>query len=239
MRHLLSAYVHRQLTIAGWLCAVSKQEWNVLRHFWAVVAVTNNGPLQVETNVDIKDGPLGGLYWDRNLIEVFMVNVVNILLEQVRRSKDQDCPTTKDGTKLYTGECYWDSSYVREFNPREQNAVMRALDLDGSERISLEEHYFRHFADRNSDLTVSKAEYALSLYSQTTGDFEEHDLNQVYTRPPTPAPAPRRNSRACGAGRCHHLLGAQVHPSGPEPARPEAGQGRVDPFGPPPVFRPI
>lgn len=51
-------------------CAVSKPEWYVLRHFWAPVAVSKNGPLQILTNVDLKDGPLGGLFWDKNLIEV-------------------------------------------------------------------------------------------------------------------------------------------------------------------------
>lgn len=51
-------------------CAVSKPEWYVLRHFWAPVAVSKNGPLQTSTNDFLKDGPLGGLFWDKNLIEV-------------------------------------------------------------------------------------------------------------------------------------------------------------------------
>lgn len=100
-----------------------------------------------------------------------MADTVNILLEQVRRSKNQDCA---DATK----PCYWDSSYVREFNEREQSRVMRAFDIDGSESVSLEEHYFRHFADQNGDGVVSQAEYALSLYDQSTGGFENHDMNQ-------------------------------------------------------------
>ena len=99
-----------------------------------------------------------------------MADSVNILLEQVRRSKNQNCADV-------TQPCYWDSSYVREFNSREQSRVMRTFDIDGSESVSLEEHYFRHFADRNGDGVVSQAEYALSLYDQTSGSFANHDMN--------------------------------------------------------------
>mmetsp|Transcript_24410 Transcript_24410/g.61773 ORF Transcript_24410/g.61773 Transcript_24410/m.61773 type:complete len:960 (-) Transcript_24410:329-3208(-) len=150
--------------------AVSKEEWYVLRHFWAPIAVSRNGPLPENSNVKMKDDPLGGLYWDDGVLEVFMIDVVNILFEQVSKSRAWWC----------TGAtaCYWDSSYVREFNQREKNRVMRSLDLDGSQRVSIEEHYFRHFADRNSDGVLDKAEYALTLYTQSTSAFDTHDLNK-------------------------------------------------------------
>eukprot|EP00961_Rhodomonas_salina_P286209 3867293-Rhodomonas_salina.1 len=61
---------------------VSKEEWYVLRHFWAPVHLAGAGPLPTSEAIAMKDGPLGGLFWDANLIELFMVSVVNILLEQ-------------------------------------------------------------------------------------------------------------------------------------------------------------
>jgi voltage-gated potassium channel Kch len=149
---------------------VSKEEWYVLRHFWAPIAVSRNGPLPEDSNTKMKDGVLGGLYWDDGVIEVFMIDVVNILFEQVSKSRQWWCTGSSP--------CYWDSSYVREFNDREKNRIMRSLDLDGSQRVSIEEHYFRHFADRNGDGTLDKAEYALSLYAQSASAFDTHDLNK-------------------------------------------------------------
>jgi hypothetical protein len=52
---------------------------------------------------------------------------------------------------------------------------MAALDLDGSGRISLEEHYFRVFADADADGALSPAEYDASVYP--AGGFADHDLN--------------------------------------------------------------
>jgi hypothetical protein len=52
---------------------------------------------------------------------------------------------------------------------------MAEQDLDGTGRISIEEHYFRAFADGNADGALSPAEYAASLYP--VGGFAQHDLN--------------------------------------------------------------
>ena len=82
----------------------------------------------------------------------------------------------------------WDPSLVREPTTAEITQALQEEDLDGSQRISLEEHYFKVFADTNGDEYVSKSEYYLSLYKKTTGgavdnqylypiNFNLHDLN--------------------------------------------------------------
>ena len=53
--------------------------------------------------------------------------------------------------------------------------MLSAWDLDGSGRVSLEEHYFRVFADAAGDGALTPAEYAASLYP--AGGFAAHDLN--------------------------------------------------------------
>jgi len=165
---------------------VSKEEWYVLRHFWAPVHLAGAGPLPTSEAIAMKDGPLGGLFWDANLIELFMVSVVNILLEQVVASKCWGCGCC--GADICPEDCPWQSGYVREFTSREQNSVLRKIDLDGSQRVSLEEHYFHSFADRNGDGVVDLDEYYHSLYpmvdeqgrpdsSRNRVQFTKHDLN--------------------------------------------------------------
>ena len=53
---------------------------------------------------------------------------------------------------------------VREPVAPEKTEIMRTMDLDGSERVSLEEHYFRVFADINGDGHLDANEYYSSLY---------------------------------------------------------------------------
>ena len=60
----------------------------------------------------------------------------------------------------------WDSSLTREPTSEEIEQTVQRLDLDGSTRISVEEHYFRWFADLNADGWLSKDEYYLSLYKK-------------------------------------------------------------------------
>ena len=58
----------------------------VLRHFWAPIHLSSVGPLQSSNNglvSSLSNGPLGGLYMDQNLVQVFMTNIVNVLLAQV------------------------------------------------------------------------------------------------------------------------------------------------------------
>jgi hypothetical protein len=53
---------------------------------------------------------------------------------------------------------------VREPVATEKKHIIRSMDLDGSERVSLEEHYFRVFADTNGDGHLDVNEYYSSLY---------------------------------------------------------------------------
>ncbi len=51
--------------------------------------LSNVGPRQDENNglvSTLSDGPLGGFYWDKNLIKVFVTNAVNLILAQVVRN---------------------------------------------------------------------------------------------------------------------------------------------------------
>jgi len=156
---------------------VSLNEWYVLRHFWAPVHVANAGPLPISQAENMEDGTLGGLFWDINLIEIFMTQTVNILLEQVVASKCWGCGCCPDSFDPCPESCSWQSGYVREFTAREQNTVLRSIDLDGSTRVSLEEHYFRNFADRNGDEVLDREEYELSLYGHREVPFDQVDLN--------------------------------------------------------------
>ncbi len=72
--HITSRHTQRNLFLTRSyfdLCAVSMHEWYVLRHFWAPVAVSNTGPLPESSNEYLKDGPLGGLFWDPNRESLF------------------------------------------------------------------------------------------------------------------------------------------------------------------------
>jgi hypothetical protein len=165
---------------------LSLEEYLVFRHFWAPVHLAQVGPQPENEAVLLKDGPLGGLFWDKNVVEVMMVNVINIILEQVEVSKTWACGCT--GGVVCPSSCPWNSGNARESNEQEMLKILRTLDLDGSSRVSIEEHYFVNFADRNGDGTVSKEEYYLSLYPttlqdgtrdtpQTSYNFGKHDLN--------------------------------------------------------------
>eukprot|EP00291_Cryptomonas_curvata_P020946 CAMPEP_0172171292 /NCGR_PEP_ID=MMETSP1050-20130122/11810_1 /TAXON_ID=233186 /ORGANISM="Cryptomonas curvata, Strain CCAP979/52" /LENGTH=667 /DNA_ID=CAMNT_0012842705 /DNA_START=529 /DNA_END=2532 /DNA_ORIENTATION=+ len=78
-------------------------------------------------------------------------------------------------TDRCNADCRWDSSFVREATDGELSRLMAEQDLDGTGRISLEEHYFRIFADADADGALTPAEYAASLYP--AGGFALHDLN--------------------------------------------------------------
>jgi len=222
---------------------LSLPEWHIFRNFWAPVHVSNVGPRQASNNgqvATLSDGPLGGFFYDSNLIAVFMTNSVNMLLEQYTYSTccscscscNGNCTCNGDGGKQVCGNfqyppcnladvaataacevkgfcnatripacsdvrvftrtdgsnfsvlnyadpcdpnCAWDSSFVRESTTSEAKRVLSNWDLDGSGRVSVEEHYFRLFADANSDGLLSPAEYAAALYP--AGGFADHDLN--------------------------------------------------------------
>ena len=66
-------------------------------------------------------------------------------------------------------------SFVREATDTELSRVLADQDLDGTGRISIEEHYFHYFADTNGDGLLTPAEYASSLYP--VGGFATHDIN--------------------------------------------------------------
>ena len=67
----------------------------------------------------------------------------------------------------YMGRTGFLSSSVREPVPYERLKIMQELDLDGSLRIGLDEHYFKHFADKDGDGFLSKSEYYGSNYRKT------------------------------------------------------------------------
>jgi len=164
---------------------LSREEWLVLRHFWAPVLASQAGPLQ-RGDQALADGPLGGLFWDQNVIEIFMTNAVNTMLEQVLQSKKWACGCMPGD--LCPADCPWQSGYLRESSKKEGSLVLRSFDLDGSGVVSLEEHYFRNFADQDGNGMIDKLEYYESLYSRSTPEgfldtpmrshnFDQHDLN--------------------------------------------------------------
>jgi len=129
----------------GW---VSLEEYFVLRHFWATVHLTRTGPLSPPRDgKPMKDGPFGGFFLDFGQLQVWFDLVQSYLLEQYMDN-------------------FWDTSLIRPPTPDELTDTVRRMDLDGSTRVSLEEHYFRVFADRDGDGEVSNAEYYLSLYKK-------------------------------------------------------------------------
>eukprot|EP00286_Rhodomonas_abbreviata_P028842 CAMPEP_0181312076 /NCGR_PEP_ID=MMETSP1101-20121128/13496_1 /TAXON_ID=46948 /ORGANISM="Rhodomonas abbreviata, Strain Caron Lab Isolate" /LENGTH=920 /DNA_ID=CAMNT_0023418887 /DNA_START=518 /DNA_END=3280 /DNA_ORIENTATION=- len=127
---------------------VSLEEYFVLRHYWATMHLTRTGPLTPPRDgKPMKDGPLGGFFLDFGQLEVWFSLVQTYLLEQYWDNG-------------------WDASLIRVPTEDELMDVVQRMDLDGSTRVSLEEHYFRVFADRNGDGVVDKTEYYLSLYKK-------------------------------------------------------------------------
>ena len=151
---------------------VTQEEFLVLRHFWAPVHVTRMHPAKAhDLGGQLRDGPLGGFFFDIVQLQSFFTVLVGSMLEQY-------------------WDNLWDPSLVREPSAGELAEVMQKMDLDGSTRISFEEHYFRIFADRDGDGFVSKNEYYASLYRKlaTASDvdnphlsplnFQMHDMNE-------------------------------------------------------------
>jgi len=127
---------------------ISLEEFLVLRHFWAVTHTVKTGPLRAADNGnDLQDGPLGGLFLDYGQVKAWFTVANSINIEKYLDN-------------------FWDTSLTREPTDEELLQTMQRFDVDGSTRISIEEHYFRVFADRNGDGWVSKDEYYLSLYQK-------------------------------------------------------------------------
>eukprot|EP00286_Rhodomonas_abbreviata_P022102 CAMPEP_0181315640 /NCGR_PEP_ID=MMETSP1101-20121128/15483_1 /TAXON_ID=46948 /ORGANISM="Rhodomonas abbreviata, Strain Caron Lab Isolate" /LENGTH=955 /DNA_ID=CAMNT_0023422861 /DNA_START=290 /DNA_END=3157 /DNA_ORIENTATION=+ len=128
---------------------VSRDEWRVFRHYWSPALVSRAGPGKVpEDGRPLADGPLGGFFIDRYFMQIWFKNMVNIMLEYYIAHSDE-------GFRMID---------VREPVSMEKLNILRDMDLDGSERISNEETYFRLFADKNSDGSLSPEEYYDSLY---------------------------------------------------------------------------
>ncbi len=107
---------------------VSLEEYFVLRHFWATMHLTRTGPLAPPRDgKPMKDGPFGGFFLDFGQLQVWFQLIESYLLEQYMDN-------------------YWDTSLIRVPTPDELTDTVRRMDIDGSTRVSLEEHYFRVFA---------------------------------------------------------------------------------------------
>ena len=151
---------------------VSYEEYIVLRHFWTPVLISNSGPAPLAGG-SVASGPLGGLFWDKEMVSVWVTTANNILL------------------RLYITN-NWDSAATREPLPGEETDFSQNSDLDGSGRISLEEHYFLTFADINGNGELDPSEFALSAYADnltlTNGarriarySFADHDVDKSGT----------------------------------------------------------
>mmetsp|Transcript_20576 Transcript_20576/g.49095 ORF Transcript_20576/g.49095 Transcript_20576/m.49095 type:complete len:1015 (+) Transcript_20576:266-3310(+) len=140
-----SVFVQCDLNSDG---SISLEEYFVLRHFWATMHLTRTGPLTPPRDgKPMKDGPFGGFFLDFGQLQVWFDLVQTYLLEQY-------------------WDNFWDTSLIRVPTEDELTDTVRRMDLDGSTRVSLEEHYFRVFADRDGDGQVSNSEYYLSLYKK-------------------------------------------------------------------------
>lgn len=127
---------------------VQLEEYLVLRHFWAMVHTVKTGPsMTADDGKTIALGPLGGLFVDAGQIQAWFTVVNSLNME----------------TYMDNG---WDTSITREPVSNELTATVQSFDLDGSTRISLEEHYFRNFVDRDGNGWVSKEEYYMSLFKK-------------------------------------------------------------------------
>lgn len=128
--------------------SISMEEYLVLRHFWTVVHMIKTGPsMAADDGRSISKGPLGGLFLDHGQLQAWFTVANSLNLE----------------TYFDKG---WDTSLTREPVSNELTSTLKTFDIDGSTRISLEEHYFRNFVDRNGDGWLSKEEYYLSLYKK-------------------------------------------------------------------------
>jgi len=166
---------------------ISLDEWLVMRHFWSLVQLAETGP-KVKMDESLPSGPLGGFYMTEEIIDIIVTNIVNLLLDQISNSRCTYCSCCVQSTTPCPSTCPWSSTGIRVFNAEEKKFVLIAWDLDGSTRISLEEHYFRVFADRNRDGGIDVEEFYVSLYQNTPPDgspdspsikynFNKHDLN--------------------------------------------------------------
>jgi Ca2+-binding EF-hand superfamily protein len=145
---------------------ISSGEFMVLRHFWAVAELTRTGPTMLssgKTLRDLADGPLGGLFLDRGQLELWFTGASSLTSEHYSNRQLEG----------------WDSQLIRDATDSEKAAVFSRLDLDGSGMISLEEHYYRYFADLNGDGWLSKSEYYLSLY-RNVNEAGEQDNPYLY-----------------------------------------------------------
>ena len=146
---------------------VSFQEYVVMRHYWTPIILSDSAPAQRNGEPNA-NGALGGFYYDNSTISVWVTTANNLM------------------SRLYIANS-WDSAGVREPRKSEEKEHRRLRDLDGSSRISFDEHYFSEFADLDNDGYLSLAEFTLSLYNPlaATGapartsksTFAYHDLN--------------------------------------------------------------
>jgi hypothetical protein len=128
---------------------ISPKEWLVFRHFIGPILVTRSGPsLSSSDGQSLASGPLGGLFIDTSLNEVWQSKVIFMLL-------DYYVSHSSLGFK---------SLNLREPKASEKLSVFQQTDLDGSGRLSFEEHYFQNFADQDRSGTLSPDEYYSSLY---------------------------------------------------------------------------
>uniref|UniRef100_A0A7S0HCK3 Calmodulin n=1 Tax=Hanusia phi TaxID=3032 RepID=A0A7S0HCK3_9CRYP len=146
---------------------LSYEEFVILRHFWTPFLLSSTAPAPIDNENTLAKGPLGGVFVDNSTVSVWVVTANNLLL------------------RLYIANG-WSSARTRQPQPGEELFYQQNADLDGSTRISLEEQYFRVFADINHDGVLERWEYDLSLYDKNTsagGGFEgwatwsDHDLN--------------------------------------------------------------
>mmetsp|Transcript_28928 Transcript_28928/g.69430 ORF Transcript_28928/g.69430 Transcript_28928/m.69430 type:complete len:1016 (+) Transcript_28928:296-3343(+) len=127
---------------------VSAHEYLILRHFWTPTLISNAAPTQT-TGTPLAEGPLGGMFFDNSTVSVWVTTANNMMV------------------RLYIVNS-WDSAGTREPRYTEEKEHKRLRDLDGSTRISMDEHYFGEFADIDGDGFLSRAEFDLSLYNPAT-----------------------------------------------------------------------
>jgi len=131
---------------------VSRDEWLIFRHFIGPILVSKAGPTKSPSDGrPLADGPFGGLFFDQSLADVWATNQVNIMLDYYLTNRANG----------------FVSSVARPPVSYERRLIMQTIDLDGSQRVGVDEHYFRLFADKDKDGSLSPAEYYSSLYRKT------------------------------------------------------------------------